>query len=397
LPENKQRRALLVVLDGCGIGALPDADQYGDGGSATLPHVAEAVGGIHLGCLRRLGLGNIVPIRGVVPVTAPAAAFGRMAERSAGKDSTTGHWELAGLRLETPLPTFPTGFPPELIAVAEAAMGTRLLGNVAASGTEILNRLGEEHLRTGFPIAYTSADSVFQVAAHMEIVPLPRLYAICEAARAVLRDEWGVGRVIARPFRGRPGGFVRTGDRRDFALPPPRATLLDRLSAAGWPVVTIGKVSELFAARGITSSVHTADNAEGIRSIVASLQKEPRGLIFANLVDFDTCYGHRNDAAGFSAALEAFDRDLPTVLNHLTPDDLFLLTADHGNDPTTPSTDHSREYVPLLASGPGLAGKSLGTRSTFADVAASLEEWFGLGSGTEGGRVFCRWGGGRDA
>jgi phosphopentomutase len=385
---SKQRRALLVVLDGCGIGALPDADRYGDVGSATLPHVAEAVGGLHLPNLERLGLGNIVPIRGVTPVTAPAAAFGRMAERSAGKDSTTGHWELAGLVLETPFPTFPDGFPTGLVVAAEAAMGTRLIGNVAASGTEILARLGEEHLQTGFPILYTSADSVFQVAAHEEIVPLPRLYAMCEAARAVLQGEWGVGRVIARPFRGTPGALTRTGDRRDFSLPPPRATLLERLVDVGWPVRAIGKVGELFAGRGITTAVHTGDNAEGVRAIVNALESERRGLIFANLVDFDTQYGHRNDAAGFAAALEAFDRGLPGVLDRLTPDDLLVLTADHGNDPTTASTDHSREYVPLLASGPHLAGHTLGTRSTFADVAASLEEWFGLAPSTEGGTSF---------
>lgn len=377
-----------MVLDGCGIGELPDAEQYGDVGSATLPHTAEAVGGLHLPNLQRMGLGHVVPIHGVAPVASPTAAFGRMAERSAGKDSTTGHWELAGLRLETPFPTFPHGFPPALIAAAEAAMGTRLLGNVISSGTEILTRLGEEHLHTGSPLVYTSADSVFQVAAHVEIVPLPRLYAMCEAARAVLRGEWGVGRVIARPFCGSPGAFLRTGDRRDFALPPPRPTLLDRLQSAGWPVATIGKVSELFAHRGISSAVHTADNAEGMQAAVAALNQEPRGLIFVNLVDFDTVYGHRNDAPGFAVALQAFDAQLPVLLDHLLPGDLLLLTADHGNDPTTPSTDHSREYVPLLAAGPGLAGRALGTRATFADVAASLEDWFGLEPATEGGRSF---------
>jgi phosphopentomutase len=267
-------------------------------------------------------------------------------------------------------------------------MGTRLLGNVAASGTEILARLGTEHLRTGFPIVYTSADSVFQVAAHADIVPLPRLYAMCEAARGVLQGDWGVGRVIARPFRGVIGAFTRTGDRRDFALAPLRPTLLDRLTTVGWPVLAIGKVAELFAGRGITTAVHTADNAEGVRAIVAALEGERRGLIFANLVDFDTQYGHRNDATGFATALESFDRALPSLLDRLTPDDLFLLTADHGNDPTTSSTDHSREYVPLLASAPGLAGATLGTRSTFADVAASLEEWFALPPATEGGRSF---------
>jgi phosphopentomutase len=378
----------LIVLDGCGIGEQPDADQYADQGSATLPHVAEAAGGLRLKNLERLGLGNIVPIRGVPPVTDPAAAFGRMAERSAGKDSTTGHWELAGLRLDVPFPTFPKGFPSDLMAAATAAMGTPLLGNVAESGTTIIDRLGEEHLRTGHPIVYTSADSVFQVAAHLEVVPLSRLYEMCEAARSILQGEWGVGRVIARPFRGTPGSFSRTGDRRDFALPPPRPTLLDRLTTAGWPVHAIGKVGELFAGRGMTTSQHTDDNAAGIRAILAALERTQRGLIFANLVDFDTRYGHRNDAAGFAAALTTCDRDLSAVLARLRPDDLFLLTADHGNDPTTASTDHSREYVPLLVSGPDLTGRSLGTRFTFADVAASLEDWFGLGPGTEGGTSF---------
>jgi phosphopentomutase len=382
-------RVLLIILDGVGCGALPDADRYGDQGSNTLLHVAEAVGRLHLPRLERLGLGNILDLPGVRRLVDPAGAFGRMAERSAGKDSTTGHWELAGLVSEQPFPTYPDGFPEPLLSQWSARVGRGWLGNVAASGTEIIERLGEEHRRTGKLIVYTSADSVFQVAAHESTVPRDELYRCCQAARELLQGEHAVGRVIARPFVGQPGSYRRTPARRDFSLPPPRPTLLDRLHERGWPVVTIGKVDELFAGRGVDEALHTRDNGEGMDLIRERMRRSGRGLVWANLVDFDTLYGHRNDPRGMAGALERFDSELEDLLLMLRGDELCLITADHGNDPTTASTDHAREHVPLLAAGPRVRpGVDLGTRECFADAGATIAEFFSLR--LEAGRSFLK-------
>jgi len=373
------RRAILLVLDSAGVGALPDAAAYGDEGSATLPHVADAAGGLRLPRLERLGLGRVVPLAGVRPVAAPEAAFGRMAEQSAGKDSTTGHWEMMGLIVSRPFPTYPDGFPPDVISAFERAVGRRVLGNRAASGTAILDALGPEHLRTGEPIVYTSADSVFQIAAHEEIVPVAQLYHWCQAARRLLVGEHAVSRVIARPFVGTPGAFRRTDRRRDFSLLPTGRTVLDALTDAHIPVFAIGKVGDLFAERGILESVHTHDDLDGLARVAEAARRIDRGFIFANVVDLDTVYGHRNDAPGYARRLAEIDAALAPILDALGPETPFLISADHGNDPTTPSTDHSREYVPLLALGPGIrAGADLGTRRTFADVGATLAAAFGV-------------------
>ncbi len=372
-------RAIILVLDSAGVGALPDADRYGDAGSSTIPHTAEAVGGLRVPTLERLGLGRIVPIRGVAPVPTPAGAFGKLTEVSAGKDSTTGHWELMGIILDRPFPTYPHGFPEEIIDAFERAIGTKTLGNIAVSGTEIIARLGPEHLRTGYPIVYTSADSVFQVAAHEDVIPVDRLYEICLAARQLLVGEHAVSRVIARPFVGSPGAFVRTDQRRDFSVPPPRPTVLDAAVAAGLPVIGIGKISDLFAGRGISQAVHTHDDLDGMTQTVHAMGGPPRGIIFTNLVDFDTRFGHRNDPKGYAQNLEAVDRRLPELLERLQPDDLLVITADHGNDPTTTSTDHSREYVPLLIVGPQVRpGTDVGVCPTFADAGTTVADALGL-------------------
>ena len=382
------RAVALVVLDSVGIGGAPDAGAFGDEGSATLQHVATAVGGIHLPNLASLGLGRIAEVAGIPPASEPRGAFGSMVERSPGKDTTTGHWELAGVILERPFPTYPAGFPNEVMDEFEAAIGTETLGNVAASGTEIIRRLGAEHVRTGSPIVYTSADSVFQIAAHVGVIPLERLYEMCRVARAILRGEHEVGRVIARPFEGEPGSFTRTPDRHDFSVPPPQPTVLDAVAGAGLEVRAVGKISDIFAGRGVTSSRPTRSNDEGVTGVVEELRAIGRGLVFANLVDFDSSYGHRNDPAGYAAALEAFDRRLPEILGALSPGDVLLVTADHGNDPTTSSTDHSRERVPLLAAGERVgAGSALGERSTFADCGATIAELLGV-AGPPAGRSF---------
>lgn len=374
-------RAFLIVLDGVGIGAMPDAADYGDAGAHTLRHVAAAVGGLRVPNLERLGLGRLDDLPGVARVSDPRAAHGRMAERSKGKDSTTGHWEIAGLVLDRPFPTYPDGFPVRLLDAFAERAGRGWIGNVAASGTEIIARLGEEHRRTGKFIVYTSADSVFQVAAHEATVPLDELYAACRTARAMLEGEHGVGRVIARPFVGEPGDFRRTPNRRDFSLEPPKATLLDRVVAAGHPVITVGKVDDLFAGRGVTDALHTKDNSEGEAILTGLARSSGRGLVFANLIDFDQQYGHRNDPAGFARALEQFDDRLGDLLAYLREDELLVVTADHGNDPTTPGTDHTREHVPLLVAGPRVrAGADLGIRPTFADLGATLAEFFGAGA-----------------
>jgi phosphopentomutase len=369
---------VILVLDGVGIGAAPDADRYGDLGSDTLGNTARAVGGFDLPALESLGLGRLKAIPGVSETRAPVGAWGLMEPRSAGKDSTTGHWEIAGLHLARPFPTYPRGFPPEVLEAFSRETGRPVIGNVAASGTAVIEEFGPEHMRTGAWIVYTSADSVFQVAAHEGVVPLGELYAACDTARRLLVEPNNVSRVIARPFEGAPGAFRRvSAHRRDVSIEPPGETLLDALAAAGIARAGVGKVDDLFARRGITAT-HTASNAEGIAAVLSWLGSAPSGFLFANLVDFDQLFGHRNDAAGFYGALREFDRALPSILSALREDDLLFITADHGNDPTTPSTDHARECVPLLAAGARVRARDLGRRSTFSDLGATAAEWFGV-------------------
>ena len=371
-------RIVAIVLDSVGIGELPDAPRYGDQGSDTLGNIARRMP-LHLPTLRHLGLDRLVPALGR-PAGPAAGAWGRMAEASPGKDSVTGHWEMAGIVLEQPFPTFPRGFPPEVMAEFESAIGRKAIGNVVASGTEVIERFGEEHLRTGAPIVYTSADSVFQIAAHQEVVPVPELYRSCEFAYEIACEGMGVGRVIARPFVGSLGAFRRTHHRHDYALEPPELTLLDHLTAAGHPVIAVGKIKDLFAGRGITRHLVSGSDDEGMDRVDEALRDVPRGLIWANLVDFDALYGHRNNVDGYARNLERFDARLADLLPHLRATDLLVVTADHGNDPTTPSTDHSREYVPLLATGAAVpADVSLGTRATFADLGQTIAANFGVG------------------
>ena len=370
-------RVFLIVLDSVGIGELPDAARYGDEGSNTLGNLAREVP-LRIPVLRSLGLDRLVGIGGPVTTT-PNGAFGRLGERSPGKDSVTGHWELMGIVLEQAFPTFPEGFPAAVIAEFERRIGRGSLGNVVASGTEIIDRLGPLHMETGKPIIYTSADSVFQIAAHEDVIPVPDLYRMCEAAFEQVGKGMGVGRVIARPFVGRPGSFKRTANRHDYALDPMGETLLDVLTQHQVPVRAIGKVQDLFAGRGITEAVHTGSDAEGMQAIESAVAEVASGLVFANLVDFDVHYGHRNDPQGYADNLERFDTWLATFLPRLTERDLLVITADHGNDPTTPSTDHSREYVPLLVTGLRVGrGVDLGTRATFADLGQTLASVFGV-------------------
>lgn len=373
-----RRRAIILVLDGVGIGAAPDAPSYGDTGSNTLGNVARVRGGLALPNLAAAGLGNIAPLHGVAPSDAPDGAWGLMRPASTGKDSTTGHWEIAGLQLAKPFPTYPAGFPPAVLDTFSRTTGRGILGNVPASGTEIIARFGEEHERTGSWIVYTSADSVFQIAAHEKVVPLAELYAACEIARRQLVAPNDVSRVIARPFVGSAGAYERSKNRRDYSIAPPGETLIDALAAAGVPRAGVGKVDDLFAGRHLRAR-HTADNAEGIRSIVEWLEGAQGGLLFANLVDFDTLYGHRNDAEGFDRALREFDDALPAIRDALREDDLLFITADHGNDPTTGSSDHARENVPLLVLGDAVHPVALGERSTFADLGATVAEWLNVG------------------
>jgi phosphopentomutase len=373
-------RACVIVLDAVGAGELPDAADYGDEGSNTLANVAEAVGGLDLPNLEQLGLGNIEELAGCPPQPHAPAVAGRLFERSKGKDTTTGHWELMGIVTPEAMPTFPHGFPFEVIEEFAHRTGRGVLGNKAASGTVIIDELGPEHLRSGALIVYTSADSVFQIAAHEAVVPIAELYRACEIAYTLVCEGLGVGRVIARPFVGTRGAFMRTANRRDYALPPRGETLLDRVKAASLPVVAIGKIEDLFAGRGITHAYHTGSDDEGMDRVEEQMEVVDRGLIFTNLVDFDTQYGHRNDVEGYADNLERFDARLSRVLPRLRADDLLVVTADHGNDPTTASTDHAREYVPLLAAGARVrAGVDLGTRRTFADLGQTLAELFGVG------------------
>jgi len=381
-------RVIWIVLDSVGIGAMPDAAEYGDVGSDTLGNIAR-LRGLKLPNLCRLGLANIKPLAGMEPATSPAGAFGRCALASPGKDTTTGHWEMVGIHLEKPFPLYPRGFPPEIMAEFERRIGRRTLGNKAASGTEIIKELGAEHVRTGSPIVYTSADSVFQIAAHEDVIPLWELYKICETAREILRGPYEVGRVIARPFTGAPGAFTRTANRKDYAVPPPKNMLLDLLDGRNVEIYSIGKIFDVFLGRGIRDHVKTKNNDDGMAKTMEAMSLVSAGMIFVNLVDFDQQYGHRNDVEGYATALEQFDAWLPGLLNKLNTADLVIITADHGCDPTTPSTDHSREYVPLLVSGPkARAGVDLGLRKTLADIGQTVAENFGTAIGR--GESFLR-------
>ncbi len=372
------RRVIWIVLDSVGIGEMPDAAAYGDVGSDTLGNIARRRR-LEIPRLRRLGLANIKPLTGIPPVPQPAGCYGRCALASPGKDTTTGHWEMVGIHLEEPFPLYPWGFPPEVMQPFEHRIGRKTLGNKPASGTEIIKELGAQHVRTGFPIVYTSADSVFQVAAHEEVIPLAELYRICEIAREILRGPHEVGRVIARPFVGAPGAFTRTPNRKDYAVPPPAGMLLDQQADHRVPVASVGKIYDVFVGRGIGPHQKARNNADGMARTLATMDQAAEGLIFVNLVDFDQQFGHRNDVEGYARAIEEFDAWLPAFEERLREGDLAILTADHGCDPTTPSTDHSREYVPLLTYGPGArAGADLGLRSSLSDIGQTVAENFGV-------------------
>lgn len=386
---NSNRRVFLVVLDSLGIGRAPDAALFGDEGTNTLASIALS-DRFEIPNLTRLGLlsipgvaGDIVERRGDGKATAlpqkPEGAFGRLTERSNGKDTTIGHWEIAGIVSPTPLPVYPNGFPDEVISEFERRVGRKVLCNRPYSGTEVIREYGREHIGTGALIVYTSADSVFQIAAHEEIVPIQELYRYCEIAREVLSGEHAVGRVIARPFVGEYPDYVRTSNRHDYSLPPPAPTILDLLSDKGADVISIGKIFDIFAGKGITSSIRTSGNADGVGRLIEAIQDDFSGLCFINLVDFDSKYGHRNDVDGYAGALSEFDRALPVILLGLGENDLLLITADHGCDPGNPSTDHSRETVPLLAGGPGIrSGANIGIRESFADIAMTIAEYLGV-------------------
>jgi phosphopentomutase len=373
-------RAVVIVLDGVGVGHAPDAAAYGDAGANCLTNTANAVGTLKLPTMGGMGIGNVTPIAGTPPTAHAIGAYGRLDEAAAGKDSTTGHWELMGVTLHKPLPTYPHGFPPDLVARFEAAIGRGTLGNKPASGTVIIAELGEEHMRTGKPILYTSADSVFQLAAHEEVIPLEELYRMCEIARGMLTGENAVGRVIARPFVGIPGNFTRTPHRRDFSLVPPAPTLLDKLHDAGYQVIGIGKIEDLFVHRGLTKSNHTGTNEAGMAAALEELALPFRGLLFVNLVDCDQVYGHRRNPQGYAQALEQVDAWLPRMLDLLGPRDALFITGDHGTDPTYTGTDHTREAVPILVAGAAVRSNvDLGARPTFADLGATLADAFAVG------------------
>lgn len=372
-------RVLLIVLDSVGIGELPDAGDFDDVGSHTLLHISEHQNGLYMPHMQKLGLGNIAELKGIEAVESPASFYGKMAEISKGKDTTTGHWEMMGLETRTPFPSYPHGFPDELIQILEEKVGRRVIGNCVASGTQIMEDLGAEHMETGSIIVYTSADSVFQIAAHEEVVPLEELYHICKVARKLtLEDRWSVVRVIARPFVGEPGNFSRTTNRRDYSVKPPHHTVLNYLYDAGVKVVAVGKISDIFDGEGISESVHTESNMDGVDKLLTCCDEIKEGLIFVNLVDFDAKYGHRRDPEGYGKALEEFDARLPEIMKKLTDQDLLIITSDHGNDPTFHGTDHTREYAPILVytKNQKSGDKNLGIRRTFADVGATIADIF---------------------
>jgi phosphopentomutase len=378
-PSSKFNRVLLIVLDGAGIGAMPDAPEWGDAGSDTLGHILESRN-LNLPNLQRYGLGNVRPLQNMPPLAQPAGSYGRCALKSNGKDTTTGHWEMAGIILEQAFPLYPNGFPPSILDKFIAESGVPgVLGNIPASGTEIIKDLGEEHVKTGKPIVYTSGDSVFQIAAHEENIPLSRLYEICETARRILDGEHKVGRVIARPFLGEIGKFYRTENRHDYAVPPPRANLLPALKDEDLDVVCIGKIASIYDSMGVTEDLTAKNNQQSIDQTIHALGQSTRGLIFSNLVDFDMLYGHRRDTEGYAKALEHFDSSLPHIEAAMRDGDLMIITADHGNDPTFPGTDHTREYAPLLVYGKtARPGVNLGTRSSLADIGQTVATNFGL-------------------
>jgi len=374
------KRVIIIILDACGVGELPDAEQYGDRGAATVPNVAEALNGLDMPNCRLLGLGNIVPIKGINPAQKPRACYGKMAEKSAGKDSTSGHWEIGGIIVKDPFPTYPDGFPPDLVKEFENKANIKVIGNKPASGTEIIKELGEKHLKTGNIILYTSADSVFQLAAHEDKIPVERLYEICQIARDLLKGEHAVGRVIARPFVGEPGNFSRTANRKDFSRKPETKTFIDLMHESRIPTVSIGKIYDLYAHRGFSKVIKTKNNEDVLNKVIAEMPATDYGLIYANLVDFDMLWGHRNNYQSFGAGLEYFDSRLPEITGQMNENDLLIITADHGCDPTlSHSTDHTREYVPLLAHHTGIDfGADLGVRDTFADIAQTLAEIYNL-------------------
>ncbi len=373
-------RFIVIVLDSVGIGELPDAAAFGDVGSHTLGNIARVVGGLKAPHLEAMGLANIAILEGVSPQLEPTAAYGKMAEISAGKDTSSGHWEMMGIEVDRAFPHYPEGFPPEIMDRYETESGRGWLGNYPSSGTVIIDELGEEHIRTGKTIIYTSGDSVFQIAAHEEVIPVDELYKICRIAREILRGEHEVCRIIARPFVGTPGNFTRTANRRDYSVPPLEPTVLDSLKEAGLMVYAVGKIEDIFVGQGITDAVHIQDNMDGVDKTIAAMRnRRERGLIFTNLVDFDAKFGHRNDPEGYANALVEFDQRLPEILDALAEDDVLVLTADHGTDPAFPGTDHTREYVPVLITGaPVQGGVNIGVRSTFADLAATIADTLGI-------------------
>jgi len=379
------KRAIIIVLDSVGMGELPDAGKYGDIGSNTLGNIAKNVPGFCLPNLESLGLGNIDGIIGYKPSKNPVGCYGRMAEKSAGKDTTTGHWEIAGLILDKPFPVYPKGFPEDVIKKFEESIGAKTLGNIAASGTEIIKLLGDEHVKTGYPIVYTSADSVFQIAAHEDVIPVEALYEMCQTARKILAGEHAVGRVIARPFVGESGSYKRTDRRKDFSLDPIGKTLLDYAVESGYRVKAVGKIEDIFNKNGITDSVHIHNNMDGVDRTLEYMRDDFEGILFTNLVDFDMLYGHRNNIEGYANALKEFDQRVPEILGQLSEDDLLIITADHGCDPFTDSTDHSREYVPLLVYGKKFKSNvNLGTRSTFSDVSKTIAHYLGINNSLMG-------------
>lgn len=379
------KRVVLFVIDSVGIGALPDAAEFGDVGADTLGNIAKDQGGIHLPNLKKLGLGNIDGINGVDAVSNPLGAFGKSLEVSQGKDTTTGHWEIAGLHLSKPFKTYPDGFPKEIMDLFESKIGKKSLGNKPASGTVILDELGEEHLKTGYPIVYTSADSVFQIAAHEEVIPLEELYNMCKIAREIMMGDHSVARIIARPFIGTPGNFTRTSNRRDFSLNPPEETVLDIAKKHNLDVIAVGKIEDIFNGQGITEAIHTKDNMAGIEETINYLNRDSKGIIFTNLVDFDSKYGHRRDAKGYKQALEEMDSRLPDIMEAMNHEDILIITADHGNDPTYKGTDHTREYIPILVYGASInENVNIGTRKSFADIAATISDILNIPSTGKG-------------